>query len=551
MINFKHILAASAILGMCASCSNQDSINDVNSDGSVCFEASVQHPLTRAAGGETVAYSGPLTLWFGTVNGSVHADYTNSGGKWTATPPLYWENLTAGSDGIYPFYATANAATLNANATGGEVAADQRTDNGYALADLMAAYATATKRRQVLSFAFTHLMAQFTIVLNNSADPSVAFTADQLRQATVTATSLQTAYTASIGTQGSSVAKSSAATTLKDVILCPDAANATATTGLAFRCILPAQTVGSVIVNIGGNAYTVQVSHDIAAGENTVQALTLSRSGAQLGNVSLKDWVETDIGSTSLTADGIIIPQTVLSGITVAGTLFIATSDGKAHGMYPIDYANATASVNTSDITYEPLIWDDLTSGTSYTYNAYFCPSAQPEGNQRPDYLTCTTAATAWGTTPALELHHAMTKLIVKLNSDGTYTADELKKASITFQSEWETYNNSTMATVNLSKYADNPTNLGGEESFTVTMTNASAAADVTGTFSAIFCPQTLSGLTLTIAGKIFTLTKDMTLTAGQTYTLNATVKKTAIQMGSITVADWAVGTTADGTFQY
>jgi hypothetical protein len=82
-------------------------------------------------------------------------------------------------------------------------------------------------------------------------------------------------------------------------------------------------------------------------------------------------------------------------------------------------------------------------------------------------------------------------------------------------------------------------------------MTSAGATTDNFGTYTAIVAPQTLTGITFSIAGKTFTLTKNITLTANQNYTLTATVSKTALKIGTITVSDWTVGASADGTLEY
>ena len=805
----KRLLAAVTVIGLCAACNNDDTLN-AGAEGTVSFKATVEHAvLTRAT--ESTPYTGALTLWNGSVKGGVSADYTYNT-SWSANPPLFWDNLSADGSGLYTFYATANHSTLNNDATGGTVATDQSANDGYAKADLLVAYTESAKRNQTLNFNLKHLMAQFTVVLNNTTDVNTAFTAEQLRTATVTAKALHTDYTVTWTPAAIAATVGTAADKQTDITLCPDAANSSATSGFTFRAIVPAtQTVGDVLVTINGKPYTININHAINAGENTVQTLNVAKTGISLGAVSVTNWVENNLGnadlainisgtnsgtdatqfadmriwkrgssiesdvqnalvykktagiwafddasnsgktpfylddiassdqfyasainrnadgtqikdaqtdvpdgliagpasvshttsggalnlefhhamaqltlvvkagstfpagislsgakistptmkqttsgavynadgSLGLTTDGtaapysnlvttyddtkkqaeltaIVIPQTlaaaskftvtlangnaytaalanevnvqagqnnaltltlnpttakvgavtvadwgtgadaaadaVLDGVTVstetlngiseAGGLVISVENSEGAydvGTYPIAYINSVTSVNIAAAGYQPIFWDNLqqyatgTTLNSYSYEALFWPLNNVAGNQEKDYLQTeeATAATPWGITPAFSLKHVMGKLIVKLQSDGTYTADQLKAATLTFTSS-----------KSVSGYAAAEL-IYTNEARTVTMTNASGASDALGTYTAIVCPQSITGIKLVIAGKTFNLTKDIAFATGSIHTLTASVNKTAVKIGTVNVNDWVEGGSSTGSFQY
>src|SRR5574344_1511495 len=261
-MNFlKTILTSVAIICLCNACNNENMLSDTNADGTVKFNAEVQQAITRSDNGTSLYAGTSLTLWYGTVNTGTSAIYTSAAGDgtWTAANPLYWDNLTTKSDGKYPFFALAGTNTLNTDASGGSVAKDQSMNDGYNEADLLAAYSETSARRQTLTFTLKHLMAQFTIVLRNSDNASTAFTTDQLRTATTSMSSLHTDYTTSF---------------------------------TSSSC--------SVTINIEGKLYSINIDHDIKAGENTVQTLLVSKTGIQLGNVSVSNWIENDIGNANL-----------------------------------------------------------------------------------------------------------------------------------------------------------------------------------------------------------------------------------------------------------
>ena len=132
-----------------------------------------------------------------------------------------------------------------------------------------------------------------------------------------------------------------------------------------------------------------------------------------------------------------------------------------------------------------------------------------------------------------------MGKLVVKLQSDGTYTADQLKAATLTFTSAKYVYG-----------YSDAELTY-ENASRTITMSNASGTADALGTYTAIVCPQSITGIKLVIAGKTFNLTTNIALATGSIHTLTASVNKSVVKIGTVNVNDWGEGGSSTGSFQY
>ena len=511
-----------AIAATFTACSSDDTTGNQD-NGAVNFTAVIGNSVTRASGG-TSAYTGPLTLWYGNVKGTVSAKYTYAGGAWSTTSPLYWDNLTAASD-KYAFFATNNEYPLHDDATGGTVAADQTAADGYAKADLIAAYYETAKRNQTLQFSLNHLMAQLTVSLSSSEG---SFTAAELRAASVVAQSISTGYSM---TWASSITATAVTASKENVNLCADASNETSTDNFIFRAIIPAQTVGNIVITINGNTYTMTMNKELNAGENTIQPVLAKKTGVTIGTVNVTDWVESSMTGKDIAIDGVTVPTKALSGITEAGSLFINT-DSKT-GTYPVTYGDATASIDYTRAT--PLLWDNLAVGKPYTYNAIFVPTAETgASNQEKDYLTCTTDAAPWGTTPTFALTHAMAKLTIKLQcTDGTYTDDKLKGATV---------NISIAKSAAVSTAASSFGITTDVSDKTVTMTNAGATEDAFGTYTAIVYPQITGDITFKINGNDFTMNGIALTTPGQNHAITINVKKTGIEFGTVTVTDW--GTT-------
>jgi len=555
MKTIKKLFAAITMISLCASCSNDETINGDNNN-SVKFSASIEHAIKTRAG-ESTPYTGALTLWNGSVKGGVSADYTYSNNTWSANPPLFWDNLSADGSGLYTFYATANHSTLNDGATGGAVAADQSANDGYAKADLLAAYAESTKRNQTLSFNLKHMMAQFTVVLNNTTDANAAFTTDQLHGATVAAKSLHADYAATWGATAS-ITSGTAADKLTDITLCPDAANASALTGLIYRAIVPAgQTLGNVQINIDGKPYTININHAINAGENTVQTLNVAKTGISLGAVSVTNWVENNLGDAALainvtgTNSGTDATQLTDMHLWKRGSSIESDQQSalvykKTAGVWTFDAASNSGKT--------PFYLDDVAASDQFYASAV---NTDANGNairdaqtKIPDILFAGPASvshTTGGGALNLEFSHALAQLSIVVKAGSTFpTGVSLSGAKISTPGMIQNvsggiYNADGSLVLVASGIAAPYSDL------VTTYDATKKQAELT----AIVVPQTLaagSKFVVTLAnGNAYTaaLTNEVNLQAAQNNALTLTLNPTAAKVAAVTVADWGTGADA------
>lgn len=372
---------------------------------------------------------------------------------------------------------------------------------------------------------------------------------------------------------------------------------------VSFTCIAPAQELGAVTITIDGRNYTFTPGADaitLAAGVNTVQPLIAKKTGLAPGAVTVTDWVDDPQGSADLSADGINPATESLTGIEEAGTLRLFAykeNDGTliGTGVYPVTYdasGKGSAAINTADGSgYQPLFWDHLpkyaTGSTlqSYTYAATYVPTGyrlaiNPANAERHEKDLLASLSTApWGTTPSFadggsgndtRLQHLMARFTVKLTcTDGTYTAAELNAAQLTTVRK-ATVDAADPLPVNINGVALNIVSTKGDPVAdntvtlvkTVAATAGSADTDNIAQYTAILAPQTLTAdtdadqtvLRLSISGaagtKEYSLKKAVTLKGGEDYVLTATLTKTALNMGSITVKPWDDSTTGSGDFE-
>lgn len=374
---------------------------------------------------------------------------------------------------------------------------------------------------------------------------------------------------------------------------------------VSFTCIAPAQELGAVTITIDDRNYTFTPGAGaitLAAGFNTVQPLIAKKTGLAPGAVTVTDWVDDPQGSADLTADGINPASESLADIEEAGTLSLyayKSGGDDTHigtGVYPVTYdaSQGSAAINTADGSgYQPLFWDNLpkyaTGSTlqSYTYVATYVPTgyrlaSNPGNTERheKDLLASLSTATPWGTTPSFvdggsgndtRLKHLMARFTVKLTcTDGTYTAAELNAAQLTTVRKAtvaaadpliESINGAALKIVSTTgDAADNTVTL--VKTVSATTGSGNADTDNIAQYSAILAPQTLTAtdaadktvLRLSISGaagrKEYSLKQAVTLEAGKDYVLTATLTKTALNMGSITVKPWDDSTTGSGDFE-
>lgn len=576
---------------------------DVSADVSAITRA--DNPYKPDDKSELYLYSGSV------VANAPQGTYVYSSNAWTASNSLYWDdavNTSTGNGRIYSFYALANKETLDISNSTGTVSPNQGVATGideakakanYAAANLLMAYSYTEKRAKGTSVPFTlkHLMAQFTVTLTTPADKD-GFSKDVFITATAT-TELRPGYTlkyADTGTKANANAATSvpatttvnaADTPLKFTMLRTINYKGNNDTdnieSITFTCIAPPQAVTKVVVTINGTHYTATLDANLKQGYNTVQPLVAKMSGFELlpGTIRVTGWTNQVEGSHELTTDDIITGSENLEGIKEAGMLKLYAykeSDSQIHkdgtGSYPVVYGDK-ATIDKDASTYTPIIWENLTKtvdGTDYVYAATFEPTGYryaANGDQRheKDLLAGISAPTPWGTSPSFvaaataddtdtKLKHLNSRFTVKLFcSDGTYTADQMNKATLTTVRKKIVTADPFIVTCNDVKLnTTDATGTAAQNTVTLINTNNATEAGDSETnaaqFTAILAPQTLATagedvVRLSIKGtagtKDYTLTlpDDVILDSGKNYILSAQLKKTDLTVGNISVQAW------------
>ena len=637
----------------------------VNTDGA--------NPQTRVTTGSTEAYipdqNVDLHLYSNSLGSSITAVYNNTAGDqttnatWeakTGTSPLYWDDAI-GTDGnkLYSFYAVVNAHASSGKGSNDNAVytiptnqADPATGSEnfspYERADLLTAYTYTTRRRQDLQFTLKHLMAQLTVTLT-TLEGNDGFSPTQLAGATAEASLIAPytlVYTDVANTTNADKAKetpttatasgtTSTAFTMQRTLHYKSGTEETAgnVASVTFRLIAPPQTIsstdGGIVLTIDGKTYTFKPdkpenSIQLTAGRNTIQPIVARKSVLIPGTIQLKDWDTSTNASQSVTADGVVTPQDIdLSGITETGTLYLrattptrSVTDGTI-GTYPIQYQTSstggTASINTADAAYAPILWDNLnkwdndaSTGTlqKYYFHAVFIPTNyrhatntgadRNKENHEKDYLEGRNAATEWGESPKFtenssgsgddrRLEHQTVRFIVNLKSDGTYDAATLNSASIKLKRNKKMTisgsGNNAWSSISDGWPSITTATLTSGESADVTLVKIEDATDSgsgateakPARFVSIIAPQTLgansaSGTTIgtdyliltlgsgTVTEKIYTLKaadKDgLTLKYGSQYTLTATLTKSELNPGTIAVEAWKEES-GEGNFEW
>ena len=542
----KNLLLVTAIITMFTACSNVDTTDETQTEGAVNFNATVEYSSLTRSSDNSSPFTGALTLWYGTVKGDKNANYSYNENQWTANPPLYWDDLTP-TNNNFVFFATSCESTLDSDGKGGIVADNQNANDNYAKADLLAAYCETTKRKQTLSFGFRHMMAQMTIILNNTQDVASAFTIDQLRKAQLTAKSMHADYTTTWD-ESISVSAGTKSDGIKDIILCPDAANATASTGLTFRMIIPSgQNINDVEIIIDGKPYTLNIAHNMVSGVNTKQEITVSKTGIKLGSLTVTDWVENNLGNSPLAIN--ISGQNSSTDNTSFSQMQITKVNGNTSTAY---IYNKSAGIWSASDT--PIYLDDLITSDKFYATANNCDS---NGNQIIDANTglndrlasalSTASHTANGGALNLTFTHLMAQLTIVAKGGNNFpTSISLQGAKITtpemIKSGKEVYDqqNSTISM-----------NGTGEASKYISLNSNYLSTDNQATLTAIIIPQTInagSKFIVTLAdGKDYTATiaNNIELQAGKNNAITLTLNPTTAGIGTVSVADWGTGSQA------
>lgn len=569
-------------------------------------------PQTRAA---DVAYQPASTVDLHLYNGSLQATgaqtavYNYTSGQWEAkAQPLYWEDMEANANGIYSFYARPGDGNL-------QVAADQTTEDNYLNSDFLLGYTYTTQRREPLVFTLKHLLAQLNVTLLTKDNPATTwderFSEAQLAQADIRAGSLSVTYDLALS-PADTKDEADAACNLPATVTAGTGATdvqmlrtlvynepGNATSGLAsvmFSLIAPPQTLGNIVISIGGQSYTYDASHiSLTTGYSTDLALTVTKSALTPGTVNVTPWKEDLQGNHPATTDDIVTPVSSLTDLTEAGMLTLwaykaddsgniasgYTPDDDGKGAYPVIYSSGKSDIDTDAPTYAPILWEDLDrytaagSGTlqKYIYTAFFSPSATPPANQESDYLAGQSAATLWGTAPdfstadnpagsgnGTKLHHLMARLEVNVSFGSEFSAAEKDGARMTtvrnrkVEKIKDDYTGVELATVGTGT---------PEEIATATVVlGKHAESNGSYTFAAILAPQTLD----MGAGKFLALTLNegtaqenrysmsdtggLTLEAGVRYIYTVTVSKSGLAVGKLEIEPWN-DRTGSGSFDW
>ena len=131
----------------------------------------------------------------------------------------------------------------------------------------------------------------------------------------------------------------------------------------------------------------------------------------------------------------------------------------------------------------------------------------------------------------------------------GFYHAMAMMKVNLTFRNQWATEPEVTSVTATAKKTATV-----NYLTKTVTASGAAEAVSLSSTannsWSGLQVPQTgVNTITIKIGGKdyVFTHTADIPLVSGQYTTVNLIVGRNKIDLASVSINDWAAGSTIDG----
>ena len=238
------------------------------------------------------------------------------------------------------------------------------------------------------------------------------------------------------------------------------------------------------------------------------------------------------------TADGIGTSFTAGDKIAVYG--WIGSSD-EVPATRVVDGVENTLGTDGKWTPESPMLWKNVKDQhyflgvfpariiTDFTADPY---TLDPANYEESDLLVATNVLglKAQGNPVALSFDHALAKLVVNLK----------------FRSQWETEPTVTSVTAVAKKTAT--VNYLAEAKLTATGTAEAVALSVSksNTWSGLQVPQEgVRKVTVTINNKeyVYESATDIPLNAGQYTTLNLMVGRDRIELGSISVTDWAAGT--------
>lgn len=149
-------------------------------------------------------------------------------------------------------------------------------------------------------------------------------------------------------------------------------------------------------------------------------------------------------------------------------------------------------------------------------------------------------AVTAKDNPVSLVFNHVMAKLVVNLNFRNQFSADELAKVFVKAKVKTE-------ATVNFLNETVTPADDATQKNWSMNATTA--AKDYAQSFQTIVVPQSdFREITVTIGSSDYTYTHsgEIKLESGKYTTVNLTVGRDRIELGSVTIKDWEKGEVID-----
>lgn len=330
----------------------------------------------------------------------------NADGKWTTSTPIYWDNIKA--DPAYFIGTTVIDAKLN----------DTQMD------DILLSKEATVAPFTGVNLELQHAGAKAVVELK-STDGS--FSANELAGATITFPGYK--YTGKVNAQGEFVINDGT----KDII---------AKDGVA---IFPPQTIkkGDVIAiaTISERKYEIKATDEnFDFGKGIAKKLIADMSKTKV-EISTKiipwgeethEFKDVRIGSANLTAN---------SGDLKNGdelTIYTGTDTDRIQQGGHFTYNSGTNKWEYSDPN-NLLLWEKMpTTGNIYASITRPAISGDAINNQLPDYITATPVVNDGGvsnTAVNFEMKHQVAKVIVILQSSGTYTSDELKNATVVLPS--------------------------------------------------------------------------------------------------------------------
>lgn len=235
--------------------------------------AGVQTILSRADGVTGTAFNDGSKITVTDINNStVTSLYTLSGDLWSATPTLYWDDLTA-TDGHYNIagiWPAGSALTFTA-------------DPLKPTAEILIALSGNLQPKTAVNLDFKHVLSKLTVIV----EPGTGFTADELDQSVIKLEDVKTTATFEYTDNNGFAKMAPLGAAVADFT-----SGALAKTAVQYTAIIPSQSLSSIKFSLanGGATYTYSTAVNLAQGKETTLTLTLNKTGIDNGNINVADW---------------------------------------------------------------------------------------------------------------------------------------------------------------------------------------------------------------------------------------------------------------------